>query len=602
MARMGETLRRRGRPEKPADTASPETTTARAAATPPGPGDGPAKKSGARTDGAKPRSKDAGKAPHPLDRAPARPAPVEAIVPASRPPASEQEKAREAEALTIFGARSGESGGREFNRRGLVLTAGLVVLLAALGIWVAYFADGPEPEFAEGPATTEVPADPVTAPPALVEATPDPVADEPPVPEETLAAPADEPPADEALVDEAPVAAPLAADERMEALVEEALSQGEPAAGFADPDATATPPEAAETGAPEIAADRPVARLALPGPLDRPAIDLPQLVSLPPPPPFGTEMQLGEDGLIVATPEGAITPEGVTVFTRLPAAVPPDRPEIVPPETDAAPEAEPDAAEVEDASAPQAVSPEEARETALINIPAFELEIDVTPGANAALADFRPMPRPAGEEPAAGPEASDPAEEETPVSESAEGTSLASAPAGAIELAALRPASRPDSLVQTATPPAEPEIDLDSATPQAVARSLRPNARPQGFAASVQRAIAAATQSRPEPEAAPAAPAAPAQTAATQPRIPTSASVADTATQRRAVNLRRVNLIGVFGSQANRRALVRMPNGQVVRVQVGDTLDGGRVSAIGDTELRYVRGGRNQILRVGQSG
>ncbi|WP_209425207.1 hypothetical protein [Pararhodobacter sp. SW119] len=599
MARMGETLRRRGRPEKPPETAAAGGATARSEATPSRPGDQSAKTVTAKTGGDQPRSRDSGKQTNTLDRAPARPpAPVDAIIPASRPPASEQEKAREAEALTIFGARSGESGGRDFNRRGLVLTAGLVVLLAALGIWVAYFAAPPESEFAELPATTEVPADPVTAPTALIEATPDSVADEAPaapVAEETLAAPADE----------APVDAPLAADDRMEALVEEALRQGEPAAGFADPDAAEIPAEAAETGTPGTPADRPVARLALPGPLERPVIELPQLVSLPPPPPFGTEMQLGDDGLIVATPEGAITPEGVTVFTRLPAAVPPDRPEIVVPETDAAPEAEPDAAEVEDASASQAVAPAAARETALLDLPAFELQVDVTPGANSALAGFRPVPRPVGEEPVAGIEeapATAPAEEESPVSESAEGTRLASAPAGAIELAALRPASRPDSLVQTATPPAEPEIDLESATPQAVARSLRPNARPQGFASSVQRAIAAATQNQPEPAAAPAAPAAPAQTTATQPRIPTSASVAETATQRRAVNLRRVNLIGVFGSQSNRRALVRMPNGQVLRVQVGDTLDGGRVSAIGDTELRYVRGGRNQILRVGQSG
>jgi len=37
-------------------------------------------------------------------------------------------------------------------------------------------------------------------------------------------------------------------------------------------------------------------------------------------------------------------------------------------------------------------------------------------------------------------------------------------------------------------------------------------------------------------------------------------------------------------------------------VQVGDRLDGGQVSAIGEDELRYVKNGRNEILRIGSSG
>lgn len=78
--------------------------------------------------------------------------------------------------------------------------------------------------------------------------------------------------------------------------------------------------------------------------------------------------------------------------------------------------------------------------------------------------------------------------------------------------------------------------------------------------------------------------------------------MAQQATQARAINLRRVNLIGVFGTPNDRRALVRLSNGQVMRVQVGDRLDGGQVSAIGEDELRYVKNGRNEILRIGSSG
>ena len=32
-------------------------------------------------------------------------------------------------------------------------------------------------------------------------------------------------------------------------------------------------------------------------------------------------------------------------------------------------------------------------------------------------------------------------------------------------------------------------------------------------------------------------------------------------------------------------------------VEVGDRLDGGRVAAISDSELRYVKGGRNVVLK-----
>ena len=70
------------------------------------------------------------------------------------------------------------------------------------------------------------------------------------------------------------------------------------------------------------------------------------------------------------------------------------------------------------------------------------------------------------------------------------------------------------------------------------------------------------------------------------------------ATLENALPLRRMNLIGVYGSQGDRRALIRMPSGRYVKVAVGDRIDGGQVAAIGDGELRYVKGGRNVTLRV----
>ena len=65
-----------------------------------------------------------------------------------------------------------------------------------------------------------------------------------------------------------------------------------------------------------------------------------------------------------------------------------------------------------------------------------------------------------------------------------------------------------------------------------------------------------------------------------------------------AINLRQINLIGVYGTPSNRRALVRLPSGRYKKVKVGDNVDGGRVLAIGDSELRYKRGGRNMTLKI----
>jgi len=88
-----------------------------------------------------------------------------------------------------------------------------------------------------------------------------------------------------------------------------------------------------------------------------------------------------------------------------------------------------------------------------------------------------------------------------------------------------------------------------------------------------------------------------------EPTAPTSrgatpATVAKQATEKNALNLGKVNLIGLFGSKSNRRALVRMSNGSFVRVKVGDRLDGGQVTAIGDGQLSYQKGGRNTTLKL----
>lgn len=155
------------------------------------------------------------------------------------------------------------------------------------------------------------------------------------------------------------------------------------------------------------------------------------------------------------------------------------------------------------------------------------------------------------------------------------------------EMATLRPRSRPTGaeFFARVAPPAEAAaIDTAVATAmeQAVPESLKPRLRPAAI-------------TRPAPQREPEQP-----TVAPAPRIPTSASVASSATERNAINLRQVNLIGVYGTPTNRRALIRLSDGRYRKVQIGDRIDGGQVSAIGDTELRYTKSGRNVVLRLPQ--
>lgn len=176
------------------------------------------------------------------------------------------------------------------------------------------------------------------------------------------------------------------------------------------------------------------------------------------------------------------------------------------------------------------------------------------------------------------------------------------------ELAGLRPRARPLS------PQSDPSIDA-APTDLAVARSPMPRQRPDDMDAVVASARAAlspapaaataastaglsdagqlpgaaTTDDEPEPEI---------TTASAPPSLPTRAEVAREATIENAIRLGQVNLIGVYGSPSDRRALIRLPSGRFVKVKVGDRVDGGQIAAIGDNSLRYVKGGRDVTLTV----
>ncbi len=150
------------------------------------------------------------------------------------------------------------------------------------------------------------------------------------------------------------------------------------------------------------------------------------------------------------------------------------------------------------------------------------------------------------------------------------------------QLRAKRGKSRPIS--------AQAELAGDDATPTelAVLTSFQPAHRPSDFAATVEKTrvqLAAAT---------------PATDTIIDdgPVLPTRASVAKQATIKNAINLGRINLVGVYGTDAKRQALLRLPSGRFVKVKIGDRVDGGRVAAIGVNSLSYVKSGRNRVLKI----
>lgn len=273
----------------------------------------------------------------------------------------------------------------------------------------------------------------------------------------------------------------------------------------------------------EIAADA----VALPQPETYAQDEVPGAIASPAA--AGSEFDLDERGLVKATPEGTLNPDGVTVFLGRPQKVPPPAPDRSDP-------------------AAEALAEEVAR--------------------NQVLSRKRPKARPA-----------DLAEQV----ERAQNGGLSRA-----ELAGLRPRKRPASLKSAE----EEELPV---TAQAIASSVVPRGRPANFANLVDRARRNAQNQVQTAAAVPAA------AAAAPPRIPTSASVARRATVNNALNLRKLNLIGVYGTAANRRALVRLPSGRYKKVQVGDRIDGGRVIAIGEGQLQYQKGGRNRTLTMPKS-
>lgn len=269
------------------------------------------------------------------------------------------------------------------------------------------------------------------------------------------------------------------------------------------------------------------------------------------PAPAGTTFDLDERGLVRATPEGALTPSGVRVFAGTPPIVPSLRPDVD--ATTSTPDAE------------TAPDPE-----------------------RALLAEYVPRLRPDG------------------LIEQNEQANLGGLTYA--ELGAFRPTLRPVSAQQSALAAAKAAGEAaPSATAPVVSASLIPEARPNNIsklaaaakAAEAAAAAAAPTEQDTSSNNAEAARVTAAVPAPKVPSGPTKTTVARAATVENAINLRKVNLMGVYGSNSDRRALVRLPSGRLTKVKVGDRVDGGRVQSISSSSLTYIKNGKSRTLTIG---
>ncbi len=354
--------------------------------------------------------------------------------------------------------------------------------------------------------------------------------------------------------------------------------------------------------------------LALPAPTE--ARDLLPDPVMPPPAP-GTVYQFDANGLLKPTPDGIMSPEGVFLIAGKPPLVPPVRSEAASAAAlAAAPVAAPPESAAETGAASAAVSASDASlfaagEAAAAS-PADPAPTADLPAADPAMAGFRPRARPEGLAPATPDDAALDAEAATdfaslrplPRPGSVTAAAIAAAPADLGAQAASLTAQAEAKLAEAAA--------LEAQNPSIVAISMRPAARPNDFTDAVEAAVAAAVREpapEPEVEVAAAAPAPEAkpeeldeldepETAKAAPSIPTKASVAKQATYANAINLSKINLIGTYGTDSRRYALVRQSNGKYKKVKVGDKIDGGTIKAITETEVRYQKGGRLLSLKM----
>jgi hypothetical protein len=570
---------------------------------------------------------------------------------------------------------------------GLILTGALLFLLALVAAWSSYYlaSGGPEEPsvaVAEADSTTPRPlARPIAPEPA-------PTGDQtaadaaPPLAtavDAVTTAEADAPLADPAAGLDAPLDAVPEVDEEMLADLQDPAEIAALRPEARPATAPAVVPEVAAEAGGTVAAGQdeiilstmdspPTEPATTPVPLAAVAPDAPPATPTPPPP-FGTVYEFDENGLIRATAQGVVTPDGVTLIAGKPPRIPPERTTRASEET-ATTAAVPAEAATADAAPDQPIATFAAdpalqafrprlRPASLTLPPGF---VPATPAEDGAAAPDAPAPdAPAPDAPATdAPATAEPAEDGTALDipaesrfasprpkkrtsailakgeearRATEAASLASAAAAAAaaaeaEEAALRAAT--EAAVQEAAAAEALAAQQAAQSPLAIAVSRKPKVRPKDLSRAVEAAAAVAvrvqpaepqTQAAPEPEpqvqVAAAQPARRTPSPAPEPTIlrspeaddepeivgkaqrsVLSGTVAKQATFVNAINLSKINLIGVYGTEGKRYALVRESSGRYKKVKVGDRIDGGQIAAITSNEVRYQKGGRMLTLAM----
>lgn len=538
------------------------------------------------------------------------------------------------EELTVFGARrSSPTVGGKPRYMGVALFAGLLLFMAIVAFAASWLggSDATGSVASTGPATALTPAEvttgadsPQTAPPApqtaIVTPAPDatgtpPASPDTPSPDTapTAAQATDAPGSVNPTVDDPTVDATNGAPRATASVPTPATTPADGAASAAF--GAQSLPDTTEPQAITATEAAPVAEDAGPLPSSATLLHDTPLSAQPLPLPFGALVRYGPDGLILATPEGVLTPGGFTLYAGKPA-----RPPLPRPDTIAA------------LAAAAAAVP--------VPVPAPDATAAGTSGSAAPAVAAPPDPRVLGKRPQSRPATLIVPQDQGALTPTPQ-TPGAVAPVVNVPVlpahAALKPQVRPATILAAAkaatpVPAAIPATDTatntaadtSTGTRYAVATSRRPATRPSDFSKAVESALAVAVaeavpapapQPDPLPDPQPAAAPAPTATAPTTtveidepeptaaaPSIPTRASVAKQATAVNAIDLGKINLIGIYGSAANRRALIRTGTGRFVRVQVGDRFDGGQIAAIGDAQVTYVKNGRTVVLKMVKTG
>lgn len=475
----------------------------------------------------------------------------------------------EKQRMTIFGARDAAAVGGKPRFLGLILTAALLLFLIGIAAWASIFMDEGLARFFKSNDT--------------------PVVAELPSSDEAEAALSEEEQIELAALTPDEVVSVLddPATEILSRVNPADLSPDEAKARYAATGIWQLAPEPSTSPTPTELEDVYQTNLD-PEPNFQDAVALPEtaaaltdgiLFSPASPPAADTRFTFDPRGFVLATPQGATTPDGIVVYsgrppfgTAVPVAMVQRDPNARPVETQP---------EIPVAALRPRARPDDVAE---------QIERNALSGRTLnELASLRPKLRPTSAQEAAE-EARKKAEAEELARQQAEAQAAeATAAAEGIE-------TDTEAVAAAVADATRATIAFSGATPQAVKSSLKPRTKPQNFDRIVQRTKRNQQRETVEDNAD--------DTVAVQasqrvsPSIPTKASVSKRATQKNALKFKRVNLIGVYGTPSSRRALVRMSNGRYKKVKVGDRLDGGRVQAIGDTDLQYSKGGRTVVLKM----